>query len=256
MISAVARALNPGCQVDSMLVLEGPQGAGKSSAARILFGSAYFSDSLPAVNTKDASDHLRGKWGIEIPELSAMNKSDVESIKAFVSRRVERYRRAYDRAETTFQRRCVFIGTTNQDNYLRDETGNRRFWPVRVGKIDLPALERDRDMLWAEAVYWYRQGFKWHMPRKLMPVVEAAQKSRVKVDMWQDELGRKLEGETDVSLHEAALELKLDRTRMGTAEQNRLTACLKGLGFSQNGKFTSGQYRNSVRYSRAPSDAD
>ena len=111
-------------------------------------------------------------------------------------------------------------------------------------------------MLCAEAVYWYRQGFKWHMPRKLMPVVKAAQKSRVKVDMWQDELGRKLEGETDVSLHEAALELKLDRTRMGTAEQNRLTACLKGLGFSQNGKFTSGQYRNSVRYSRAPSDAD
>jgi predicted P-loop ATPase len=256
MVSAVARALDPGCQVDSMLVLEGPQGAGKSSAARVLFGNPYFSDSLPAVNTKDASDHLRGKWGIEIPELSAMQKSDVESIKAFVSRRVERYRRAYDRAETTFQRRCVFIGTTNQDNYLRDETGNRRFWPVRVGKIDLPALERDRDMLWAEAVYWYRQGFKWHMPRKLMPIVEAAQKSRVKVDMWQEELGRRLEGETDVSLHEAALKLGLDRTRMGTAEQNRLTACLKGLGFSQNGKFTSGQYRNSVRYSRAPSDAD
>ncbi len=256
MVGAVARALDPGCQVDSMLVLEGLQGAGKSSAARILFGSSYFSDSLPAVNTKEASDHLRGKWGIEIPELSAMQKSDVESVKAFVSRRVERYRRPYDRAETTFERRCVFIGTTNQDAYLRDETGNRRFWPVRVGKIDLRALERDRDMLWAEAVYWYRQGLKWQMPQNLMSVVEGAQKSRVKVDMWQEDLGRKLEGVNDVSLHEAAMRLSLDRARMGTAEQNRLSACLKGLGFSANGKFTKGEYRNSVRYSRVLNDAD
>lgn len=256
MVSAVARALDPGCQVDSMLVLEGQQGAGKSTAARILFGSSYFSDSLPAVNTKEASDHLRGKWGIEIPELSAMQKSDVESIKAFVSRRVERYRRPYDRAETTFKRRCVFIGTTNQDAYLRDETGNRRFWPVRVGKIDLQALERNRDMLWAEAVYWYRKGLKWQMPQNLRPVVEGAQKSRVKVDMWQEGLGRKLEGVNEVSLHEAAMKLGLDRARMGTAEQNRLSACLKGLGFSANGKFTSGEYRNSVRYSRVLKNAD
>lgn len=256
LISAVARALDPGCQVDSMLVLEGPQGAGKSTAARILFGNAYFSDSLPPVNTKDAGDHLRGKWGIEIPELSAMQKSDVESIKAFVSRRVERYRRPYDRAETTFQRRCVFIATTNKEHYLRDETGNRRFWPVRVGTIDLKALERDRDMLWAEAVYWYRQGAKWHMPRALVPLVEAAQKSRVKVDMWQEQLSRSLERVTDVSLHEAALKLGLDRARMSTMEQNRLSACLKGLGFSANGKFTNGEYRNSVRYSRVPGDDD
>ena len=111
-------------------------------------------------------------------------------------------------------------------------------------------------MLWAEAVYWYRQGLKWHMPHKLMRVVEAAQKSRVKVDMWQEELSRQLEGVTDVSRHEAAHKLGLDRSRMGTAEQNRLTACLKGLGFSANGKFTKGDCRNSVRYSRMPSDTD
>lgn len=256
LVSAVARAVDPGCQVDSMLVLEGPQGAGKSSAARVLFGNSYFSDSLPGVNTKEASDHLRGKWGIEIPELSAMQKSDVEGIKAFVSRRIERYRRPYDRVETTFPRRCVFIGTTNQDAYLRDETGNRRFWPIRVGKIDLPALQRDRDMLWAEAVYWFRQGLGWQMPRNLMDVVADVQKSRVKLDIWQEELCRKLEGVVDVSLQEAANKLGLDRTRMGTAEQNRLRACLKGLGFSSNGKFTSGDYRNSVRYSRVLEDID
>lgn len=97
-----------------MLILEGAQGRGKSSAVAILFGSAFFSDSLPPIGTKDANDHLRGKWCIEIPELSAMGKADVESIKAFISRRVERYRRPYDRTETVYPRRCVFIGTTNQ----------------------------------------------------------------------------------------------------------------------------------------------
>ena len=170
MVSAVARALQPGCKVDTMLVLEGGQGPGKSTALKILAGEEWFSDSLPSIGTKDASDHLRGKWIIEIPELSAMTKADVENTKAFISRQTERYRRPYDRSETIYPRRCVFVGTTNQYAYLRDETGNRRFWPVRVGNIDLEALKRDRSELWAEAVYWYRQEKPWHMtgqPRRV-----------------------------------------------------------------------------------------
>lgn len=250
LVAAVARALDPGCQVESMLVLEGAQGRGKSSAGGILFGSAFFSDCLPQIGTKDANDHLRGKWCIEVPKLSAMNKAEVENIKAFISRRVERYRRAYDRTETVYPRRCVFIGTTNQDTYLRDETGNRRFWPVRVGKIDLAALLRDRDLLWAEAVYWYRQGRKWHLPAKILTLVEAAQQSRVAVDMWQDDLDRALDGKYEVSLHEAATIIGIDRARLTRPDQNRLSACLKALGFTPNGKFTSGEFRHSVRYAR------
>jgi predicted P-loop ATPase len=251
MVSAVARALEPGCKVDTMLVLESAQGKGKSTAAEDLFGKQFFSDSLPKIGTKEASDHVRGRWCIEIPELSAMNKSDVEDVKAFITRKVERYRRPYDRAETVYPRRCVFIGTTNQDTYLRDETGNRRFWPVPVGQIDSDALKRDRDVLWAEAVYWYRHGTQWHMPAHLLPIVEAAQESRLSRDIWHDALAGALEDAAEVSLLEAAGKLGLERARISRREQNRLSACLKGLGFEPKGKFTSGPYRNAVRYIRA-----
>ena len=250
MVAAVARAMQPGCKVDSMLVLEGQQGAGKSTAVGILAGQEWFSDNLPSVNTKDACDHVRGKWFIEIAELSAMSKADIEASKAFISRREERYRRPYDRSETKYKRRCVFVGTTNQDTYLRDETGNRRFWPVRVGKVDLAALRRDRELLWAEAIYWYRKGKPWHMTSNVIGLAEAAQLSRVSEDIWQADLARHLEGVKEVSLQEAANELLLDRSRMSRVDQNRLTACLKALGFEPQGKFTKGENRNAVRYVR------
>ena len=250
MISAVARALRPGCKVDSMLVLEGAQGAGKSSAARVLAGFDYFSDNLPAMGTKDASDHIRGKWIIEVGELSAMQKSEVESTKAFISRQEEKFRPAYNRKEITYKRRCVFIGTTNQDAYLRDETGNRRFWPVRVETIDLTRLKRDRDMLWAEAVYRYRAGEKWHLTDDEMPLAVAAQQDRVSEDIWQEVLSTALEDGEVVSISEAAAKIGLDVTKVNRAEQNRIVGSLKALGFARDGKFTSGPHRNSARYVR------
>lgn len=250
MISAVARAMLPGCKVDTMLVLEGLQGGKKSTAIQILCGDQFFSDSLPHVGTKDASDHLRGKWLVEIGELAAMGKSEVEAVKVFISRREERYRRPYDRAETRYKRRCVFVGTTNQDTYLRDETGNRRFWPVRVGKADLDALERDRDLLWAEAVYWFRQGKPWYLTGEALHISEAAQESRVSEDIWQADIAKHLEGTEEASLQEAARAVGLDRAKISRTEQNRLSACLKALRFVPNGKFTSGQDRNAVRYVR------
>jgi len=250
MISAIARAFRPGCKVDSMLVLEGGQGAGKSSAARILAGVEYFSDNLPAMGTKDASDHVRGKWIIEVGELSAMQKSEIELTKAFISRQEEKFRPAYNRKEITYKRRCVFIGTTNQDNYLRDETGNRRFWPVRVGKIDLAALQRDRDLLWAEAVYWYEAGVKWYLSAEEEALAKEVQTDRVSEDIWQEQLSIALEGIKEISLTEAAKKLFLDTAKVSRADQNRITASLKSIGFVREGKFTQGAYRNSARYTR------
>lgn len=250
MVSAVARALRPGCKVDTMLVLEGPQGAGKSSAARVLAGPEYFSDNLPEMGTKDASEHVRGMWIIEVGELSALQKSLVESIKAFVSRQDEKFRPAYARKKVTYPRRCVFIGTTNQDAYLRDETGNRRFWPVKVGTIDLRALKRDRDLLWAEAVYWYRQGKEWHLLPEEETLASEAQADRVSTDVWQDELSKSLEKKTETCIAEAASLLGLTRDKINRADQNRITTCLKGLGYERDGKFTSGEYRHSARYVR------
>lgn len=179
-----------------------------------------------------------------------MYKSEIELIKAFISRQEEKFRPAYKRKEINYKRRCVFIGTTNQDAYLRDETGNRRFWRVRVGTIDLVALKRDRDLLWAEAIYRYRNGEKWYLTPEESKLAAEVQKDRVKEDIWQEKLAIELEGTTEVSIAKAAEKLYLETEKLGCADQNRITASLKGLGFERKGKFTSGPYRNSARYIR------
>ena len=161
LISAVARALRPACKADHVLILEGAQGAGKSTAIRILCGDAYFGDSLPKLDSKDAADYVRGKWIIELAELSSVSKTEVEHVKAFITRTEEKFRPAYRHNEIAYQRRCVFIGTTNRTDYLRDETGNRRFWPIKLEAVDVATIETDRDKIWAAAKAIYDAGEHW-----------------------------------------------------------------------------------------------
>ncbi|QDE87092.1 DNA primase [Myxococcus xanthus] len=159
-ISAVARALRPGCKVDTVMILEGPQGLRKSTAFSIL-GGRYFSDAPIDVTSRDSAMLASQFWLIELAELSTFRKSEDQALKAFITRTEDTYRPPYGRSNVQAPRRCVFVGTTNDDDYLRDPTGQRRFWPVKCSRIDTDALKRDRDQIWAEAVVRFHQGEDW-----------------------------------------------------------------------------------------------
>lgn len=161
-VGAVARAMIPGVKFDNMIVLVGNQGIGKSFLGAKL-GRSWYSDTLFTVQGKDAYDQLKGSWIIEMSELSAMKKAEVESTKMFISKQEDTYRAAYNRHTQAFKRQCVFYGTTNDDAFLRDYTGNRRFWPIGCDKANalydvFDITTEDVDQVWAEATALFNKG--------------------------------------------------------------------------------------------------
>jgi putative DNA primase/helicase len=189
LISAVARIFDPGCKVDCVLILEGKQGLMKSTALRTLFDGdnlGWFTDEIADLGSKDAAVAMRGVWCIELAELDAMRRAEVSRLKAFLTRTEDRYRPPYGRQMITVPRQCVFAGTVNDSEYLRDPTGGRRFWPVRCGKIDIDALRQDRIQLFAEAVARYRNREKWFLHEThLIEAAEDQQAEREAADPWQ-----------------------------------------------------------------------
>ena len=167
LISAVARAMQPGCKADNMLVLCGAQGAGKSQTARALAEAIYpdsFKENIPVLGDRNETARaLRGGWIVELPELSTIRGAGAQSVKAFLSTQEDIARDPYERRYAPRPRQCVFIGTTNEDEWLTDDTGGRRFWPIKVGKIDIDALRGDARQLWGEAVNAYLDGEIWHL---------------------------------------------------------------------------------------------
>lgn len=251
LISAAARAISAGCKADGVLILEGKQGAGKSTALRILSGDEWFGDALPHMGTKDASDYLRGKWIVELAELSNVNKAEVEIVKAFVSRTEERFRPAYGRSEITYPRHCVFAGTTNKSDYLRDETGNRRFWPVKCGGIDLNGLRENRERLLRAAVQAYLGKENWWLEGEAEEVAREQQENRLSVDEWHGIIEAHVGSMRDVSITDiATLALGLEKSRIGRLEQNRISAILTQLGYVRNGRFTGGEFKSQSRFTR------
>ena len=238
LLAMVARIMQPGCKCDYMLVLEGAQGARKSTACRIL-GGQWFGDSLPDVRDgKAAAEYLAGMWLVEVAELSAISRAEDAALKAFLTRDVERYRPSYGRLPVVQPRQCVFIGTTNKDSYLRDETGGRRFWPVKVGHLDTDALAADRDQLFAEAVAAWRSGGQagqwWPSGEWERTHAAPQQAARHDRDIWHDPIARWVADKPTVTLGVVALHaLGLETGRQGQPDQRRIAGVLTTLGWSR-----------------------
>jgi putative DNA primase/helicase len=196
LISCVARIFEPGCKVDCVLALEGPQGIYKSTTLAVLGGPWYAND-IAALGTRDSKEQVIGAWIIELDELDAVNKaSDWAAVNSFVTTTTDRFRFSWGRRVRPYPRQCVFGATTNRENWLRDDTGGRRFWPVKCGTIDIDALRHDRDQLWAEAAELYFAGESHYLQhRAVIDMATKEQEARYEEDPWsgivrarQDEL--------------------------------------------------------------------
>ncbi len=188
LISAVARGMTPGCKADHVLIMEGGQGVGKSTALRTLCGQEFFSDSKIDIGNKDSFVSLRGRWIIELAELASLSRTESDQSKAFFSSGVDSYRPPYGRELVSVPRSCVFAGSTNAGQYLNDESGGRRYWPVKVGVIDIEGLVYDREQLWAEAVQAFKSGEIWWPTYAELPLFEHEQLIREVGDSWEESI--------------------------------------------------------------------
>ena len=197
--AAVARVMRPGCKYDTMLVLVGPQGRHKSTILAKL-GGEWFSDSLRTFGDKDSMETIQGTWINEIAEMQALSKTDVDAVKAFLTKTNDYYRAAYGRYTADRPRQCVFFGTTNSKECLVDPTGGRRFWPVDIDRVPrkknvFQDLDQERDQIWAEAVTRWRLGETLHLPPELENVAQQIQEEHRARHPWEGLIADFLEQE-------------------------------------------------------------
>ena len=250
LIQAVARVQSPGCKADSVVILEGEQGTGKSSAVRTLFGEETFGDQLPPMSNKDASSYLRGKWCVELAELEYKRKAEVETIKAFITRTHENYRPAYGREEVFIPRTNVFFGTTNATEYLVDETGNRRFLPIKTANINLEGLAEARDRLWGEAKSAFDNGEHYWLDEPLSKIAAEQTKARMEQDPWVEAVNTKLSCLTEVSINEAFERCFsiVDSKQISKEDSRRMVRALLMANWKRAGRFHKGFRRNQSKF--------
>ena len=243
LIGGVARVLQPGCKNDCCPVLEGPQGLYKSTALKLL-SEPWFTDEIADLGSKDSSMQVHGVWIVEIAELDAMTKSDVSKVKAFMSRAVDRFRPPYGKHVIQAPRESVFAGTVNPGiKYLKDETGGRRFWPVKCGRINLDDLKRDRNQLWAEAVVRYNAGATWWLDSAdLNKAAEKEQAERFDEDPWTPKIADYVKNEDSVSIREILENcLRIPIERWTKPDKNRVATTLRFLGWKDRRTGPRGQ---------------
>lgn len=279
MVGAVARMLwvdpkvpSVGAKVDFMLVLEGAQGKKKTTSVSTLFGAQWYAETLESPSGKDFYQALLGCWCVEIAEMDSFTKADTTAVKVAITRRSDKYRAPYERVPKTFRRECIFVGTTNETEWLRDATGGRRFLPLKIlddGEIKIAGIEAQRDQLWAEAVQLFAQGVEWW---KLPEDAVEEQELRFFEDSWADRIARWLEGRapgdnaypgrilrsepirwttTDELLQYA---IGMDAGRHGRQEQMRISNIMKRAGWIHKRSTWDGSKERSRRWIRVSDD--
>lgn len=228
-VGMAARIYRPGCQLDNMVVLEGSQGIGKTRALRAI-GGPWYTEAHESVTSKDFFLSLHGRLLVELAELDSFSKAEVTRIKQVVTCTTDRFRAPYARGAQDYPRMSIFVGSTNESHYLRDNTGARRFWPLRCGSIDHDLIVNTRDQLFAEAVAKFKSGEAWH----LMPSesTKAEQEDRRQIDAWESVIQEFLYGKQEVHIKDLAAHMKFDMSRFDIMHQRRMGAILRKLGWS------------------------
>lgn len=241
-IGMVARVYKPGCKLDHMIVLEGPQGCGKSSSLEIIGGN-WMAVASQNVQDKDFYQVLKGKLIIEIAELDSFSKAEVAKVKQVISTPTDRYRASYERRAADHPRMSVFVATTNEDSYLRDNTGARRFWPMPVLLADFDLLIKDREQLFAQAVHMFKQGEEWwHMPTL---ETKAEQEIRRQSDDWEQVIENYLRIKDETTGIEVAVDcLKFDVNKIDRATQMRVAGCLHAIKWCRKPLWRDGKKVN------------
>lgn len=237
LIAAVRRVRHPGTKFDTMPVLEGAQGIGKSTACKVLFGEHWFTDSIPEdLASRDAALALLGVWLLEFGEIEHLIRSELETIKAFLSRSTDRYRPPYAKSYVERPRQGVLIGTTNAEDYLRDSSGNRRIWPIKCRFADVDWIAANRDQLWAEAAARENAGESiWLDDTDARAAAGRAQAHRMSEDVWTERIQQRLSGALEVRIPDILDEtLLIPRERQGKSQEMRVANILTIQGWERH----------------------
>jgi predicted P-loop ATPase len=245
LIGSVARAMKPGCKMDTALILQGNQGIGKSSLFRALYGDEFFDDTMAEASDKDELMKLHQHWAVEWAEFETqLSRKGYSRLKQFMSTKVDNYRAPYARTSKSFLRRSILVGSTNELEFLNDPSGDRRYWIIPVSTIDVASAERLRDQIWAAAVQAYRSGEQWWLTGEEKQLADEANKPFRLSDTWEDFIFSYVRCREFVTIAEVLTQaLKIESSKQDKGSQMRASAILRRLGWDKGKAWVGGTWK-------------